>query len=111
MEKVNEKEKEFRYQTWGPKYLFRGPRMEWGILILNPGNSLGAHYHNKVEETFYLLEGEAQLIVEGCEHTVREGDAFRLEPGERHNLLNKSASRVRAVFIKCPYEPEDKVNV
>lgn len=40
MERVNESEKEFRFGDAGPKYLFRGPRIEWGILVLKPGGSL-----------------------------------------------------------------------
>ena len=52
MERVNEKEKEFRFGDSGPKYLFRGPKHEWGIVVLKPGQTLGAHYHNEVEETF-----------------------------------------------------------
>ena len=111
MERVNEREREFRFGDSGPKYIFRGPRMEWGILILKPGGSLGAHYHKEVEETFYLLEGKARLLVDGTEYSGGVGDAFRLEPGEKHNIINDSQSAVQAVFIKCPYKPEDKISL
>jgi len=111
MERVNEKEKEFRFGDAGPKYLFRGPKIEWGILVLKPGGSLGAHYHKEVEETFYFLEGEARLLINGTEYVGKAGDAFRLEPGEKHDILNDSRSPIRAVFIKSPYNPEDKINL
>ncbi|MFB0527256.1 MAG: cupin domain-containing protein [bacterium] len=111
MERVNEKEKEFRSGDSGPKYLFRGPRIEWVILILKPGESLGAHYHKEVEETFYFLEGKAKLMVDGTEYPGGAGEAFRLEPGEKHDILNDFQSPIRAVFIKCPYKPEDKIKV
>jgi len=111
MERVNEKEKEFRFGDSGPKYLFRGPRIEWGILILKPGESLGAHYHNEVEETFYLLDGSAKFLIDGVDYFGGAGDAFRLEPGEKHDILNDSKSLMRAVFIKCPHKPEDKVSI
>jgi len=111
MERVNEKEKEFRFGDSGPKYLFRGPRIEWGILILKPGESLGAHYHKEVEETFYLLDGNAKFLIDGIEYFGGVGDAFRLEPGEKHDILNDSKSSMRAVFIKCPHKAEDKVSI
>ena len=111
MERVNESEKEFRFGDSGPKYLFRGPRIEWGILILNPGRSLGAHYHKEVEETFYILEGKTKLFIDDAEYLAGAGDAFRLEPGEKHDILNDSQSPVRAIFIKCPYKPEDKISL
>ncbi|MDI6781624.1 MAG: hypothetical protein QME49_05945 [bacterium] len=44
MERVNENEKEYRNGDAGPKYLFRGPRMEWGVLAIKPGETLGKHY-------------------------------------------------------------------
>jgi len=35
MEKVNENEKEYRKgNKSGPKYLMRGPKLEWGIIRL-----------------------------------------------------------------------------
>jgi mannose-6-phosphate isomerase-like protein (cupin superfamily) len=111
MERVNEKDREFRFGDSGPKYLFRGPRMEWGILILKPGESLGAHYHREVEETFYFLEGKAKLLIDDAEYLAGAGDAFRLGPGDKHDILNDSPSPVRAVFIKCPYKPEDKISL
>jgi quercetin dioxygenase-like cupin family protein len=52
MEMVREEEKTFRNGDWGIKYLFRGPRLDWGIVFLKPGTSMGAHYHEEVEETF-----------------------------------------------------------
>jgi len=111
MQRVNESEREFRFGDSGPKYLFRGPRIEWGILILKPGGSLGGHYHKEVEETFYFLEGKAKLLIDGAEYLAGAGEAFRLEPGEKHDILNGSNFPLRAIFIKCPYKPDDKISL
>ena len=108
MERVNEQEKEYRHGDSGPKYLFRGPRLEWGLIRLLPGDSLKAHLHHETEETFYLLEGSAQLVIAGQSHQAAEGDAFRIEPKEPHDIINDSDQPVKLVFIKCPYNPEDK---
>lgn len=110
MELVNENDREFRDGDYGPKYLFQGPRFEWGVIVCKPGQSLGTHYHNEAEETFYFLEGTPQMIVDGESHRVRPGDAFRLEPRERHSIVNDSEQDTRLVFIKCPYVPGDKVD-
>ena len=109
MEKANENEKDFRKGDSGVKYLFRGPRLDWGVLLLKPNDTLGQHYHNEVEETFYLLEGKATMLIDGKEHEVTSGDAFRIEPGERHDVVNRSGSSAKFLFIKTPYRPEDKV--
>ncbi len=109
MEKTNEKEKEFRFETHGPKYIFRGPKIEWGIIVLRKGDELGAHYHKEVEETFYFLEGSGIMKIGDTEYTIEKGDAFRIEANEIHNIIAKS--EIRVIFIKCPFLPEDKVNV
>jgi mannose-6-phosphate isomerase-like protein (cupin superfamily) len=109
MERVNEKDKEYRKGDSGPKYLIRGPRMEWGVMRLKPGEEMGQHGHHEVEETFFFFDGEPELIVDGKRHRVAEGDAFRLEPGEMHNIVNKSKRPVRIIFIKTPYLPDDKI--
>lgn len=111
MEKVNEWEHEFRGGDSGVKYMFRGPHIDWGIIKLLPGQTLGHHYHNRVEETFYFTSGTPKIIVDGVEHRVTEGDAYRLEPGEKHDIINDTPDEVRIIFIKSTYDPEDKVNV
>lgn len=109
MECINEKANEYRKGDSGPKYLIRGPRMEWGIIRLKPGEEMGRHGHKEVEETFFFFDGAPEIIVDEKSYPVTEGDAFRLEPGEMHNIVNKSARPVRVIFIKTPYLPEDKI--
>jgi len=109
MQVVNEHDLEFRHGDWGPKYLFRGPRYEWGVIVFHPGQELGAHKHTQVEETFYFEQGAPLMVVDGQEHRVREGDAFKLDPGEAHNIINDSDGDVRIIFIKYPYLPDDKM--
>jgi len=110
MEKVNETGKEYRNGESGPKYLFRGPRIDWGVLRFLPGQELGTHYHEKVEETFYFTRGTPLVIVNGQEHRVRVGDAFRMDPGDIHNIINDTDEPIDAVFIKSDFLPKDKVD-
>lgn len=111
MERVNESEREFRHGDWGPKYLFRGPNIDWGIMIINSGQSLGAHYHNQVEETFYFLRGTPKMVINNEEYRVKVGDAFRIEPKEKHDIINDTEGPIRAIFLKFPNLPKDKVEV
>jgi len=111
MEQVNEQDLEYRGGDSGVKYLFRGPVIDWGRLRMKPGETLGHHYHDRVEETFYFLEGEPLMIVNGEKIRVRRGDAFRLEPHDNHDIVNDTDDVVDAVFIKSTYDPKDKVNV
>jgi hypothetical protein len=39
------------------------------------------------------------------------GDAFRLDPGDVHDIINDTNEPIDAVFIKSTYDPKDKVDV
>lgn len=110
MQRVNEYQLNFRKGDSGPKYLFRGPNIDWGILVLKPNETLGQHYHNEVEEAFYFMEGTPLMKVNGQEYRVAKGDAFRVEPGDVHDIINDTAQSVKMVFMKYPYKPDDKVD-
>jgi quercetin dioxygenase-like cupin family protein len=111
MEKINEAEKEFRNKKSGPKYIFRGPRFEWGIIRFLPTEELGKHLHNETEETFYFTKGCPRMVVEDQEFRAVEGDAVRVEEKEAHNIINDTDDVVECVFMKVPYNPEDKVSL
>ena len=111
MEKVNANELEYRNTVSGPKYLFRGPRVDWGLIRFLPGEELGAHLHKQVEETFYFTSGTGVFIADDLQYDIAPGDAFRLEPGEVHNVINTGQEPLDGVFIKHIYRPEDKVAV
>lgn len=109
MQRTNADDQTWRGGDSGVKYLGRGPKIDWGVVKFKPGEELGCHLHNTVEETFYFPHGTPKMIVAGKETRVKPGDAFRIEPGESHNIVNDTAADVTAVFIKCPYLPDDKV--
>jgi len=111
MERVNENDKEYRDGDHGVKYLFRGPKLDWGVLRFLPGQELGTHYHERVEETFFFTRGTPLVVVNGEQYRVRVGDAFRMEPGDVHNIINDTPEPIDAVFIKSEYLPKDKVSV
>jgi mannose-6-phosphate isomerase-like protein (cupin superfamily) len=110
MERINESEKAFRNVDSGVKYLFRGPKLDLGVILLKPGEKMGVHGHDQVEEIFYFIQGSPKMLINDVPHSVREGDAFRIDPLEKHDIHNDTDSPVKVVFIKCPYLPDDKIS-
>lgn len=45
------------------------------------------HYHKRITEFYYVLEGEGALKIEGQEVPVAPGTLVRIEPGTRHQAL------------------------
>jgi len=112
VEIVREQEQPYRGGMSGVKYLVRGPRIDWGVILFAPGEELGRHRHEEVEETFFFVEGRGgRFIVDGAEHPIEAGMALRIEPGEVHNIVNDTDAPLKAVFMKSPYKPKDKVEV
>jgi mannose-6-phosphate isomerase-like protein (cupin superfamily) len=103
---------EYRFGEWGPGYLVRGPRTDIGACHLRPGDAFPNHYHRHVEETFIVIEGEASLWIDGRrQYHLRVNDIHRCDPGEMHYFVNEGDGPFTALFVKSPYDPEDKVDV
>jgi quercetin dioxygenase-like cupin family protein len=67
-----------------------------------PGFNTGAHYHTKIEEIFYVLEGEVDLR---CgEQTLRGGPGtfVFVPPGAAHAFGNSGTAPGRMLLITAP---------
>ncbi|MDR0455622.1 MAG: cupin domain-containing protein [Treponema sp.] len=108
---VDEKDREYRSGDSGPKYLMQGPRMNFALVQFMPGQDFRAHYHEVMEENFYILEGTLTVVVDGKTHTLNPGQFMHIEPNEVHYVINKSSSVMRMVSSLAPYREADKVEV
>lgn len=110
MHRHHEDEFEYRFGDSGPKYLLKGPRASMGVVVLKPGEDFSNHYHNVMEENFFILEGEIEFVVDGAKHLCKKGDFIHVEPQESHYLINRSeTSNAKAMFFLAPYQNSDKV--
>ena len=62
------------------------------------------HYHTVMEETYYVLNGEGALWLDGQRMAVGPGDAIVIPPGVRHHGEGEIE-----VLIICapPFDPDD----
>ena len=108
---VDQKDKEYRFGDSGPKYLMKGPRMNFALVQFMPGQSFDAHYHNIMEENFYIEEGEVDIYIDGTPHHLTTGQFIHVEPGEIHRIINNYDQPVRMIATLAPFQESDKVNV
>ncbi len=108
---IDENEKEYRFGDSGPKYLMKGPRSNFALVQFQAGQDFKAHYHNIMEENFFILEGEVDVEVDGVCHTLKAGQLIHIEPKEVHYVINRSNSVVKMVSTLAPYQEVDKVEV
>ena len=108
---MHEDDKEYRFGNSGPKYLMKGPRMNFALVQFNPGEDFPAHYHNVMEENFYILEGEIDIVVDGRVNHLAKGQFIHIEPGEVHYCINNSDRMIKMVSTLAPFQEVDKVTV
>ena len=72
------------------------------------GNTTQRHFHRVAEEFYFILEGTAEMEIDGTTQTVNPGDAILIPPGAWHQI---TASKEAPVRLLCccapPYSHED----
>ena len=108
---IHEDDEEYRFGNSGPKYLMKGPRMNFAIVQFQPGEDFNAHYHNEMEENFFILEGELDIVVDGKKYHLTPGQLIHIEPEEIHYVMNNGTVPVKMISTLAPYKQVDKVEV
>ena len=108
---VDEKDREYRFGDSGPKYLMKGPRMNFAVVQFQPGQDFTAHFHNIMEEDFYIIEGEIDIIVDGEVNHLTPGQFIHIEPNEIHYCVNSSSSPIKMISTLAPFQSEDKIEI
>jgi quercetin dioxygenase-like cupin family protein len=90
-------------KPWGREIIFAENELYAGkILEIEAGQCLSLQYHERKDETIYVLEGEMRLnLVEDgreSERVMRAGDACRIRPGVVHRM---SAEASRCVLVEA----------
>lgn len=108
MVKVNESEREYRFGDSGPKYLRKGPFLSAGVVVFNPGQDFACHYHQVMEESFLIIEGQLDFYINNELVKCVKGDLITAEPGDSHYIKNTGSEIAKAVFMLAPFQEQDK---
>jgi mannose-6-phosphate isomerase-like protein (cupin superfamily) len=110
-------------KPWGYEIVFaENERYAGKILHLDAGHALSLQYHERKDETLYVLKGEVTLLVETeadaeadtdkdgklTEVTLAAGDSYRIRPGVRHRM--SAAAPCDLVEVSSP-ELDDVVRL
>lgn len=79
------------------------------VVTIPPKTKQRPHHHNEQTEIFYILEGECLIFINDQEFLAKPGDAFVCDPGDVHNLWNKSDKEFKLIVFKVnrPENHED----
>jgi len=76
--------------------------------MLPPGGTTQRHYHRRSEEIYFLLEGRAEMELEGERRELVRGEGVAIPPGAWHEIKTLGDSELR--FLCCcapPYTHDD----
>ena len=79
-------------KPWGHEVIWaHTDRYVGKVLHINAGHELSVQYHNRKDETVYLLSGEMIYRVqqgdELCDVQLKQGQSYRITPGTIHQMV------------------------
>jgi mannose-6-phosphate isomerase-like protein (cupin superfamily) len=82
------------------------------VVTIPPGGSSARHWHTISEETYFILKGTAQMIIDDKELEIRTGHAVLIQPPEQHQILNTGDDDLDFVAVCAPpWTPGDSTFV
>lgn len=62
--------------------------IEIAMCIFSPGEVANLHYHEKMEEIYFIIEGEGMIEIDGKWHPIKTEDSVAIPIGVRHRVKN-----------------------
>ena len=87
---------------FGP--LFGADALDTNLLFLHrgviqPHSGIGAHFHNRCEEMFVILDGEAQFTIDGRTSVLKARSGASVCLGHSHGIYNATDKPVQWMNI------------
>ena len=80
-------------------------------IVIAPGQASGRHFHKQTEETYYILRGAGEMVIDGRVFIVEPGQACLIEPGEAHQIFNREEGDLEFLAVCAPaWAPDDSFN-
>lgn len=81
-------------------------------IVVAPGKSCSRHFHKVSEETYYVLRGAGEMVVNGKSFTLTTGQACLIEPGETHQIFNHGDADLEFLAVCAPaWAPGDSFDI
>jgi quercetin dioxygenase-like cupin family protein len=82
------------------KMLFKTDQLWSEIACYEPGQSTVMHHHPREEEAIFVLQGTANMNIDGEEVVVPAGSIVKFPHNVPHDVRNLGADRCVIMFIK-----------
>ena len=80
-------------------------------IVIAPGQASSRHFHRATEETYYVLSGAGEMVIDGHAFNLQSGQACLIEPGEAHQIFNHGSGDLEFLAVCAPaWAPDDSFN-
>jgi mannose-6-phosphate isomerase-like protein (cupin superfamily) len=87
-------------RPWGQfTVLHEGPGFKVKEVVVDPHGQLTFQYHPGRDETWVIVEGEAEVQLDGKQLHLVAGQSLTVPRGIRHRLANPAAARLKLIEI------------
>ena len=79
-------------------------------VVIPSGCSSILHYHPEAEETYCILKGSGEIVVDGKKYPVKSGDTVFISPKEKHQIFAQGICDLEFIVLCAPpWTPEISV--
>jgi mannose-6-phosphate isomerase-like protein (cupin superfamily) len=92
--------------TLWQKEVYRDPKVQIVLMSIPVGEEIGMETH-PADQTTYIVDGEAQIVIDGHSTTAIPNHLVVVPKGSRHNIVNKGSGALKLFSVYAPpAEPE-----
>jgi|SRR3989344_1420702 len=89
------------------KVMYTGPNAQTVIMSLKPGEDIGEEVHEAIDQLFFFIKGEAEVIINNQLTKVVKHDFAYVPKGSRHNIKNTGMEDLKLITIYTPPAHKD----
>ena len=76
-----------------------------------PGTSEQLHKHQRSQQYFHVLSGEAEFQIEQQLLKIRSGEGVHVKPGKAHAIANRGTVELKFLVVSEPPSHQDRINL
>lgn len=76
-----------------------------------PHTSEKLHFHEKAEQFFYILEGEAAFYINNKKFLVKKGESLSVLPDTKHYISNETTEALEFLVASSPSTNNDRIEI
>jgi mannose-6-phosphate isomerase len=94
-------------KAWGYEIIVVNDDYCGKVLVLNPGYQCSVHRHPVKNETFYVIEGTADIELDDAHHYIPTSNSLTIPAGSWHRFRNMTEERIVMVEFSTRHSDDD----